>query len=219
MEILTDNQIDYSKYWINRIDANQLEIMPRHKIILKEIQTRSNFGKVLDLGCGECHILNMLPNSFEKFACDISNEVSIYVKNTKFEIVDLNYAFPFTENKFKFIICTELLEHLYNPESLLENAYNALEKKGTLFISIPNPYNLKYILELFEGKYPSWDKTHIQFWDLNEFAKYLGNKGFKIENYYPTYSSFYFPIKVLKYLKFLYRLFGKQILYICTKEK
>lgn len=41
------------------------------------------------------------------------------------------------ENQFKFITCTEVLEHVLNPFSAVDEMYRMLQPKGILFITTP----------------------------------------------------------------------------------
>ncbi|TRZ49950.1 class I SAM-dependent methyltransferase [bacterium] len=49
---------------------------------------------------------------------------------------------PFAENSFDAIICSELLEHVPSPASVLHEAYRTLRPGGTLFICVPFMYQI-----------------------------------------------------------------------------
>ena len=51
-------------------------------------------------------------------------------------------AIPFAENSFDAIICSELLEHVPSPASVLHEAYRTLRPRGTLFICVPFMYQI-----------------------------------------------------------------------------
>jgi len=214
------SNINYDKYWEVRIQNENMYKMPRHYKIVNEIMSRSNSGKILDLGCGEAHVLNMLPNDYEKYGCDISKVIYRFIDNNNFlfSITDLNNDFPFRDVKFDFIVCSEVLEHLRNPFNVLKNVKYNLKKDGYFIVTIPNHYNLKYKIELFLKKYPTWDKTHVNCWKINDFLNVLIYYGFNVINYYPTYS-YKIPINFLINYKSLYQLFGQQLLFICKLQK
>jgi ubiquinone/menaquinone biosynthesis C-methylase UbiE len=44
---------------------------------------------------------------------------------------------PFRENVFNAIICSELLEHVYSPESVLREVLRVLKPQGVLLITVP----------------------------------------------------------------------------------
>ncbi len=49
-------------------------------------------------------------------------------------------ALPFQTQMFDAAICTELLEHVCNPETVLRDAYRVLNRKGKLIITVPFLY-------------------------------------------------------------------------------
>ncbi len=192
--------------------------MPRHYEIVRIITKTKNSGRVLDLGCGEGHILEMLPSSYEKYGADISKTALKLVnhKNIHTKLCDLNKEFPF-DMKFDFIICSEVLEHLINPSNVLENVKKHLTKDGLFLVTTPNVIQWRHRVSMLFGKFPNYDKTHIKFWDLDNFTELLKNNGYMILKFYPTYFDPFFFSK-LSGIKFTYGLVGKQFLFICKHE-
>jgi methionine biosynthesis protein MetW len=213
-------KINYEDYWKDRIKRNYVPLMPRHREIVRIITKTKDSGKVLDLGCGEGQILKMLPNSYEKYGVDISenalklvNDRNIYVKSC-----NLNRDFPFHMN-FDFIICSEVLEHLEQPSNVLENVKKYLTKDGLFLVTTPNITLWTHRIRLLIGKFPNYDKSHINFWDLDSFIKLLHNYGYEILNFYPTlFNPFFFSKLSLRYIQ-IYKLFGEQFLFICKNAK
>ncbi len=64
-------------------------------------------GKVLDVGCDEAHIRRLIPG-IEYTGIDVSGHPD--------QVIDLETmdCFPFDDNAFDCVICTEVLEHLDN---------------------------------------------------------------------------------------------------------
>lgn len=208
-------KIDYEDYWKKRIKRGYTQLMPRHRKIVRIIIETRNSGRILDLGCGEGHILKMLPNSYEKYGVDVSKTALKLAndKNIHIKFCNINKDFPF-DMKFDFIICSEVLEHLENPFDVLENVKKHLTEDGLFLVTIPNVTHWRHRVSLLLGKLPNYDKTHINFWDLDSFIKLLYNRGYEILNFYPTYFHPRFFSKLSR-LKCTYRLFGKQFLFIC----
>jgi len=209
--------IDYEKYWYDRIVKNKSTLMPRHYSIVELIYSKQKYGRVLDLGCGIPHILNMLPSSYQKYACDISETLSKVINKNEieFSIADLNSEFPFKHEKFDFIVASEVLEHLHNPSNVLDNVKGCLVNDGLFIVTTPNPVNIRHRLRLLSGKMPTWDHTHVNFWTKNDFSKLLQDYGYRVLNIYPT-CSHYLPKRVVIPFKFLYNLFGEQFLFSCN---
>lgn len=208
-------KINYEDYWKKRVKRGYMSLMPRHREIVRIIIETKNSGRILDLGCGEGHILKMLSNSYEKYGVDVSKTALKLAndKNIHIKLCNLNKDFPF-DMKFDFMICSEVLEHLENPFDVLENVKKHLTEDGLFLVTIPNVTHWRHRVSLLLGKSPNYDKTHINFWDLDSFIKLLHDRGYEILDFYPTYFDPRFFSKLPR-LKSTYRLFGKQFLFIC----
>lgn len=51
-------------------------------------------------------------------------------------------SIPFRDNFFDAIICSELLEHVENPESVLREIFRILKPEGRVFITVPFLYRI-----------------------------------------------------------------------------
>jgi 2-polyprenyl-3-methyl-5-hydroxy-6-metoxy-1,4-benzoquinol methylase len=75
---------------------------------------------------------------------------------------------PFNE-KFDIIILADVLEHLVEPEKVLEKLIPFLKKNGKIYISLPNIRNYKAMYNIFfkgDFKYEEegvLDQTHLRF--------------------------------------------------------
>lgn len=47
---------------------------------------------------------------------------------------------PFNDNQFDAVICAELLEHIFSPQTVLHEVYRVLNIQGVLLISVPFLY-------------------------------------------------------------------------------
>jgi len=115
------------------------------------------------------------------------------------KIINLNsLPLPFQNNEFDLIQCTEVLEHVLYPESVLKELKRILKKKGKLIISMPNETNiLERITFLIHGALDDFQKEmphHFHFTNTKQQIE-LYSKYFKINKI--TYSS----IKGNKYNK------------------
>ena len=100
--------------------------------------------RLLDVGCGDgtfTALLKKAAEAEEAFGLEIAAEaVSVAqqkgIKATRFDIDES--LFPFDDNYFDMVYCGEVIEHLFNPDHLLEEIYRVLKPKGTGLISTPN---------------------------------------------------------------------------------
>jgi 2-polyprenyl-3-methyl-5-hydroxy-6-metoxy-1,4-benzoquinol methylase len=97
--------------------------------------------KVLDIGCAEGRLLN----SFFECGCDCCGvEHSSYPKERfinrdriKYFIGDIN-SIAFGESRFNIIILWHVLEHMNNPQSVIQKVSDLLSHDGIIIIAVPN---------------------------------------------------------------------------------
>lgn len=209
--------VDYEDYW--RVEG---KIRPRHREIVRIITERRP-GKILDLGCGNGYILRMLPPSFERYGCEVSKSAVDFIsdkdKGVHCVVCDLNKEFPFDAD-FDIIVASEVLEHLVNPDKVLENVKAHLTKQGLFLVTTPNVVHWTFRLQFLRGRFPTYNKSHLYFWDLEGFQDLLQSYGYQILNFYPTVleTPFWPLTSILSRFKprFSYKLFGHQFLFQCT---
>lgn len=88
--------------------------------------------------------------------------------------------------KFDIIICTEVIEHLYDPRILIRFCKRYLKNKGRLIITTPYHGYAKNILISLLGHWDAhftalWDGGHIKFWSKNTLTKLLNEFNFSLE--------------------------------------
>lgn len=86
-------------------------------------------------------------------------------------------SMPFESEVFDLIICTEVLEHLLWPQSLLRECFRLLSKEGKLLVSVPNAASLSYRIAWLLGRIPSCAASGNIPLALGSTA-YLNDKGF-----------------------------------------
>ncbi len=82
----------------------------------------------------------------------------------------------FGQNKYDYIVFADVLEHLYNPENVLEKCKSLLSEDGKIAISLPNIAYNGIILNLLRDRfnYTSTgllDDTHIRFFAYHNIVE------------------------------------------------
>lgn len=150
---------------------------------------------VLEVGCA-CGttllaIKNKYPNS-KLYGIELNEnaaKIAKYFADVRAENIEENNL-SYEEKHFDYIIFADVLEHLYNPEKVLENMKKYLKDDGCILASIPNVMHHSVIKQLING---SWtyedagilDKTHIRFFTKSEIIKIFDKSGYNeilIEN-------------------------------------
>ncbi len=85
----------------------------------------------------------------------------------------------FTDNRYDFIVCADVLEHLSRPENVLAACRQLLQPDGKLLISVPNAGYSGLIAELLEGEFlyreeGLLDRTHLRFFTRRSLTRFLG---------------------------------------------
>jgi 2-polyprenyl-3-methyl-5-hydroxy-6-metoxy-1,4-benzoquinol methylase len=89
--------------------------------------------------------------------------------------------------QFDYIIMSEIIEHLPDPEMLL-NALRSHVRKG-LIVSIPNTGYHQHRLRLLMGRFPlQWVVTpgeHLRYWTRIDFHWWARQLGFRVAREFP----------------------------------
>lgn len=102
------------------------------------------------------------------------------------DLNDANWAACLPANtKFDAIVAADVLEHLYDPWSILQSLHTLLEPEGSLVISLPHIAHSAVLASLLteEFTYQPWgllDRTHIRFFGLRNIQSLFNDADFKI---------------------------------------
>lgn len=81
---------------------------------------------------------------------------------------------PFEDTSFDLIICTEVIEHLLWPQSLLNEFHRILKDDGCIILSVPNIVSLTYRMAWLLGRTPSCASA-------GNLPNHLGSTAYEIE--------------------------------------
>lgn len=176
-------EINYNDYWKDRGWKLNEKLKPREHIMLSMIKEGMRVG---DIGCGN----SLLPVKLKEKGCDVSvADISDLVLDQykKFGIngfkIDLEKASEIKlASKFDYIILSEVLEHLRNPEQVIA----ALKPYTKHFlITVPNSaaYQFRFGL-VFKGRFfTQWlhhPSEHLRYWSHIDFLDWLHAMGLDV---------------------------------------
>lgn len=98
-------------------------------------------GKLLDLGCGNVPMFEFYKDYVSNVICVDWGSSLHDLSHLDYEC-DLNKKLAIEENSFETIICSDVLEHLHNPENLFLEANRLLKPKGFLLLNFPFLYGI-----------------------------------------------------------------------------
>jgi|ERR1017187_8360262 2-polyprenyl-3-methyl-5-hydroxy-6-metoxy-1,4-benzoquinol methylase len=159
--------------------------------VKKLVQSLGNKGPVLDLGCGNGSLSHELSKlGFEVYGVDRSDS-GIQIAREAFPQVQFSLGDveedlspdPFQAGSFDVVVSTEVVEHLYRPRQLIQNAFRLLKPSGHFIVSTPYHGWFKNVVLALSGKMDNhftalWDGGHIKFWSRETLSGLLTEKGF-----------------------------------------
>jgi len=129
-------KIDYDRYWLERGFEINKKLKAREQVIFNEIKKGS---KALDVGCGNSYLPVALQKDKEcqVTVADVSKTVLAGFEKYNISAVYLNLEEDNwnLDQKYEYIVLSEVLEHLKNPEEVIRKLKNYADY---FLISIPN---------------------------------------------------------------------------------
>lgn len=106
-----------------------------YKYIKKHIPSMQ--GRLLDVGCGNSPFKFLVnSNTCQYVGIDIEGADNFDYQNAGIITFD-GENIPFESESFENILCTEVIEHIPNPEKIIAEMYRVLKPKGLCIITLP----------------------------------------------------------------------------------
>ncbi|OQY48973.1 MAG: hypothetical protein B6242_00845 [Anaerolineaceae bacterium 4572_78] len=150
----------------------------------QEIMQRHNLKSMLDIGCGFGVKLKefILPVCADITGVDIEHTIANCQKMYNFGnwFVD-NIEEPYLklDRKFDLIISADVIEHLVDPDTLLDYAKKHAHADTFIIISTPER-------DLVRGgdNLQSANIAHVREWNQDEFYQYITSRGFQVLDHF-----------------------------------
>jgi methionine biosynthesis protein MetW len=139
------------------------EVSFRHREALALISgiTDSSNQTLLDIGCGDGLLLSLVKEKgIEAKGLDISEKGAEKARAKGLEVVvtDIGDRIPFPDNTFDIVTALDVLEHLYAPEELLNEATRV--SKRWIIVSVPNFNSVAARMQVLLGAVPENNHPH-----------------------------------------------------------
>jgi 2-polyprenyl-3-methyl-5-hydroxy-6-metoxy-1,4-benzoquinol methylase len=94
---------------------------------------------------------------------------------------------PIPNEKYRVIVCADVLEHTADPVSVLGKIRRVAADDAIYLVSLPNVAHLAVRMMLLTGKFPKMergilDKTHLQFFTRDTGKQMLEQAGLRVTN-------------------------------------
>lgn len=149
---------------------------------------------ILDVGCAAGSTAALIKQRFpgsrawgiemNRAAASLAREKLDRVLVGRFEDFDLEKE-GIAKGTLDAVLLADVLEHMYNPWSVLVNLHPFLSPGGQMVLSIPNVRNLLLMEELSKGNWTYageglLDITHIRFFTFKEILRMCGETGYRV---------------------------------------
>lgn len=150
--------------------------------------------KILDVGCGNGWLTNVLiDQGYDAYGIDSSSK-GIQIANQKspgrfflHNVEGQSLPAEICDIPFDTILSTEVIEHIYSPQSFLAFCRKALEKNGGGELILSTPYHgyWKNLALAITGKMDAhftalWEGGHIKFFSKKTLSQALNKAGFEV---------------------------------------
>ncbi|RJQ55273.1 MAG: class I SAM-dependent methyltransferase [Nitrospiraceae bacterium] len=159
--------------------------LKRIKYIISQLKKNALTDKrILEVGCG-CgdhisiplvqHGLSVLGIDVDKESIDYVNKIKLIkdIPNGEFLNIDIN---KIESNSFKVVVCSEVLEHLKEPQIMLKEIYRVLKTGGICIVTVPNGYGSFEIGEFIFSKYKESMKPWLKSNNIHKYFSCVSNK-------------------------------------------
>ncbi len=214
-QILNEKNLAYEEnYWHEIVDPDGKK---RNLLNEKSFKVKNWYGdiinvinkknkpksKIIDVGAGLGHLISEISDEFEKYAIDISEYSTNYIKSEYPNIK--TYCGKFSKNLFKknffdTIISYHVIEHLEGPIDFIKDLKYCLKSGGTIILGTPNRSCLAELI--YKGNFRLYSKQHITIFTKQKLIQLLKEHGFKIKKIeFPFFNTSYFTFSnILKLL-------------------
>ena len=145
----TDEKSIYDRHENNSDDEGYRKFLSRAFDPLKERVSNNAVG--LDFGCGPGPTISQM-----------GNEIGMKIEN--YDLYYFNYP-ALLQQKYDFVILTEVIEHIADSASLLQQLNSILKPNATLAIMTKRVVNH----QRFKNWHYKNDLTHIRFYSIKTF--------------------------------------------------
>jgi SAM-dependent methyltransferase len=162
---------------------------PRSDVAIKLLGSGE---KLLDIGCWDGRLLERIRGAGlykELTGIDIVETGVELARKKGFNalVVDLNAGIlPFPDEYFDGVTFLAVLEHIFDPYSIIREIRRVLRPGGILVIDVPNVASVTNRARILLGRIPvtshdsGWDGGHLHYFTKHALDRFLRDEGFEV---------------------------------------
>lgn len=169
--------------------------------LIKREANKENPVDVIEIGSGhgELGYLLQFQDNITYIGYEPDSERAEYCAKNNVSV--RNEYFKFNGDKFDFVVLDNVLEHLINYETLLNDIYLSLRENGKLILIVPNLYDIRRFIPKWRRRH-YWQPTcHVNYFSFRDIMTLAQKHGFVVD---------FFPFGINS--PFSYAFFMKQVL-------
>lgn len=124
---------------------------------IRRLAPRLN-GKLLDFGCGRKPFETLF--KVEQYIGLDMEQTGHDHKRSKVDVYYDGRHIPFPENSFDSVFCSEVLEHVFNPDEILPEIHRVMKSNARALITVPFCWN-EHEVPYDYARYSSFGLTHL----------------------------------------------------------
>lgn len=171
----------YAGFYLNDEELSPPEfINTRLEEITAEFSRFRKNNRLLDIGCGAGNLLSAArKNGWNAQGLDVSASAVKHVRDLGFEVYEGELqAAAFPTAHFDVVTAAELLEHLIDPQPLLQEVARILRPGGLFWTTTPNARGLSGRMLGLKWRC-IWPPEHLQLFSIRGLTKLLREAGFR----------------------------------------
>jgi 2-polyprenyl-3-methyl-5-hydroxy-6-metoxy-1,4-benzoquinol methylase len=161
-----------------------------HALVVRRVTGRPGGpGRVLDLGCGDGSVSARLRAAgWEVTGVDLEESPGVSSRVDRFVKADLDLGLPSEladGGGFDVVLAADVLEHVREPERLLDQLHSLVSPGGVVLASIPNVAHWYVRARVLLGRWDYdrrgiLDRTHLRFFTRRSFTRVAERSGWQV---------------------------------------
>ncbi|NOZ23704.1 MAG: class I SAM-dependent methyltransferase [Planctomycetes bacterium] len=148
--------------------------------------------RVIEFGCGTGSMIGQLAKvrrlgegsiGYDPDASAIDLACGTFA-GVRFDVCEIGEPLPEADGRFDAVICSEVLEHVFDTRQVLSEFHRVLKPDGLLCVTVPYHGWLKAIALLLTGRYSRHYhdpySLHIRYYDRESLTRALRDHGFRV---------------------------------------
>jgi SAM-dependent methyltransferase len=172
---------------VDRLSSDKVYVNDGNVAVLALV--RKEQCTILDVGCGAgSNALRLVAKGHSVDGITLSSEEATICKAFMHEVWvhNLEQGLPGDlKRTYDYVICSHVLEHVVNPQNLLEGIRLCLKPGGQLIVALPNIMHYRSRIKLVVGDFDYaesgiWDYTHVRWYTYRSGRQLLVRNGYEV---------------------------------------